>query len=337
MRPPDFDQLLTVLRGGEPDRPVLFELPVNGELIKRFAEPGVPEDWSGAASRYLALAWRNLGYDYMLCRGGRGFGFPSGEREKASSVSMNEGAVITDRATLEAYDWRDPERADYSALDAPPLPEGMQLIVWGPGGVLENAVSLVGYERLCYLSLDDPELLDDVFGEIGSRLVRYYELCAGYEAVGALMANDDWGFKTQTMFRPDDMRRWVISWHTRIAEVIHAAGKPAILHSCGNLTAVMDAVIGTIGYDAKHSFEDEIMPIEDVYERWGDRIAILGGIDVDFLCRATPEQIQRRCRAMLERAGGRGGYALGSGNSIPSYVPQENYIAMRDVAVQGVG
>jgi uroporphyrinogen decarboxylase len=31
---------------------------------------------------------------------------------------------------------------------------------------------------------------------------------------------------------------------------------------------------------------------------------------------------------MLDRASGRGGYALGSGNSIPTYVPQENYLAM---------
>ena len=31
---------------------------------------------------------------------------------------------------------------------------------------------------------------------------------------------------------------------------------------------------------------------------------------------------------MLERTSGRGGYMLGSGNSIPEYVPSENYLAM---------
>ena len=335
MRPPDFDQLLTVLRGGCPDRPVFFELGINGELIQRFAEPGVPEGWSGPGSRYLLLAWRNMGYDYMLCGAGGGFGFPSGERDKASSVSMNQGSLITDRESFEAYPWPNPDEADYSALEDPPLPEGMKLVVWGPGGVLENAVSLVGYERLCYLSLDDPDLMDDIFEAIGGRLARYYELSAGYESVGALMGNDDWGFKTQTMLRPDQMRRWVIPWHRRIVEAIHAAGKPAILHSCGNLETVMEDVIEDIGYDAKHSYEDQITPVEEAYERWGDRIAVLGGIDVDFLCRSTAEEIQERCRAMLARSEGRGGYALGSGNSIPAYVPQENFIAMREVAVEG--
>jgi uroporphyrinogen decarboxylase len=36
---------------------------------------------------------------------------------------------------------------------------------------------------------------------------------------------------------------------------------------------------------------------------------------------------------MLEQTSAKGGYALGSGNSIPYYVPQENYLAMIAAAV----
>jgi uroporphyrinogen decarboxylase len=333
VRPPDFNQLLKVLRREEPDRPVMFELPPNGELVQHFAEPGVEENWSGLGSEYLALAHRNMGYDYTMGTAG-GFAFPKGERERQESVSLNQGALITDRSSFEAYDWPDPDDCDYSALADPSLPEAMKLIVWGPGGVLENVIGLVGFERLCYLSLDDEQLVSEIFDAVGSRLVRYYEICAGYDSVGALMGNDDWGFKTQTMLRPDQMRRWVIPWHARIVEKIHAAGKPAILHSCGNLEAVMDDIIDVIGYDAKHSYEDQITPVEEAYERWGGRIAVLGGIDVDFLCRNEPDRIVERCRAMLERAGGRGGYALGSGNSIPGYVPVESFLAMRSAALE---
>ena len=81
-------------------------------------------------------------------------------------------------------------------------------------------------------------------------------------------------------------------------------------------------------YDARHSYEDNIMPVEEAYEKYNGRIAILGGIDLNFLCTQTPENIYRRSRGMLERSAERGGYALGSGNSIPAYVPYENYIAM---------
>ena len=52
------------------------------------------------------------------------------------------------------------------------------------------------------------------------------------------------------------------------------------------------------------------------------------GLDVDFLVRSEPEEITARARRMLEMAEEKGGYALGSGNSIPSYIPPEHYFAM---------
>ncbi len=251
------------------------------------------------------------------------------------SFLMRTFMAITDRASFESYDWTQPDESHFIFIRETRLPAGMKIITNTPSGVLENVVGLVGYERLCYWSVDDPELLGEVFDAVGSRLVRYYEVCAGYENVGACFVNDDWGFKTQTMLRPAGMRRYVVPWHKRIVEVIHAAGKPALLHSCGNLGELMEDVIEEIGFDAKHSFEDSILPIEDAYERWGARIALLGGIDVDFLCRSDPATIKARCRAMLERAADRGGYALGSGNSIPEYVPDDNFLAMTSVALDG--
>ena len=35
---------------------------------------------------------------------------------------------------------------------------------------------------------------------------------------------------------------------------------------------------------------------------------------------------------MIERSAERGSYALGTGNSVPGYVPQENYLAMTAAA-----
>ena len=334
-RQPDFEQFLKVVRRERPERPVMFEIGMSGRLTERFADPAIEPDWSMRADNaYRLSAHANAGYDGCIVRGSD-FGFPHGERQKASTVSLNQGALITDRAGFRAYPWPDPDAADYSSLREAVLPVGMKLIPWAPGGVLENAIGLVGFERLCMMLFDDPVLAGDVFDAIGSRLVRYFELCAPCPAAGALMVNDDWGFKTQTMLSPADMRRHVIPWHKRIVEAIHAAGKPALLHCCGNLEAVMEDIIEVIGYDAKHSWEDAIIPVEEAYERWGGRIAVLGGIDVDFLCRAGAAAVRERCGAMLRRAEERGGYALGSGNSLPDYVPDEGYLAMRQVALDG--
>lgn len=330
MRTPNFQNMLKVLRHEAPDRPTLFEFFLNPPLYERLSEMKVHDkDDYMASCEMMIKAYTKAGYDYTTVKGSD-FAFPQSTVRVERTRSLNDGAMIWDRETFEKYPWPDADKHDYSRLEkcASLLPEGMKLIVWGPGGVLENVIALVGYENLCYMIIDDPELAYDIFEAVGSRFIRYYELCAKYDTVGALISNDDWGFKNQPMLSPDDMRKYVFPWHKRIVEVIHAAGKPAILHSCGNLASVMDDIIDDIKYDGKHSYEDNIVPVEEAYERWGKRVAILGGLDMDFVCRSTPEDIIKRAKAMLERTAGRGSYALGTGNSVPEYLPQENYLAM---------
>jgi len=181
--------------------------------------------------------------------------------------------------------------------------------------------------------LQDPELTAQIFDGIGSRLVEFYSIVAAMDSVGACIVNDDWGFKTNTMFPPEMMEQFVFPYTRTIVEVIHKQGKPAILHSCGNLNEIMDVVIDDLKLDGKHSFEDAIIPVEKAYGQWHDRIAIMGGIDMDFLARKTPEEIRLRARKLLELTFDPGGFALGSGNSIPDYVPAENYLAMIRAAV----
>jgi len=321
---PDFSNLLKVLRRETPSRPTLFEFYLNDQLYDRLVR-------NDAVDREFKVipAFRNAGYDYATFHV-PGFNFPSGESAQEQTRSINEGGGIQDRSSFESYPWPDPDEADYAAIERAQehLPRGMKLIVPGPKGVLENTIDLVGYQNLCMLMLDDEQLVYDIFEAIGRRLARFYELAVQHESVGACISNDDWGFKTQTMLSPHDMRRFVFPWHKEIVQNVHKADKPVILHSCGYFEEIIDDIAEDIGYDARHSYEDAIMPVEEAYEHFHDRIAILGGIDLDFLCRSTPREVYNRSRDMLDRTAERGGYALGSGNSVPDYVPQENYFAM---------
>ena len=63
---------------------------------------------------------------------------------------------------------------------------------------------------------------------------------------------------------------------------------------------------------------------------YGGRIGLIGGIDVDFLCRATEEQVRARTRFIIEECVQGGGWCLGTGNSVANYVPLDNYLAMLD-------
>jgi uroporphyrinogen decarboxylase len=116
----------------------------------------------------------------------------------------------------------------------------------------------------------------------------------------------------------------------KLADIAHAHNKPFCLHACGNLEQVMDDLIDYVGIDAKHSYEDVFMPVTEAKRRYGDRIAILGGVDVDVLARSSEEEVREYTRRVIRECGPGGGYALGSGNSWNGYIKIENYLTMLD-------
>ncbi|HHY82890.1 MAG TPA: hypothetical protein GX505_09475 [Clostridiales bacterium] len=327
-RVPDFDNILAVLNCEVPKRHTLFEFFMNDNLYREVTGRTPSYNDNLDVLKYHIDAFAACGYDYAPVWGK--MSFKQAARKKKETISLNEGSVIYDRETFENYEWPDPSLDDYSYLEQirSYLPGNMKLMIVGPNGLLENAISLVGYERLCIMIYEDENLVIDIFNKIGSILLKYYDITAQYDSVGIVMSNDDWGFKTQTMLSPQQLRKYVFPWHKKIVQTAHKYGKPAVLHSCGYADEIMNDIIYDMGYDGKHSFEDSIRSIEDSYEKWGGKIALLGGVDVDFLIRSSVEDITRRSRNLLEMAKYAGGYALGSGNSIPDYVPMEKYFAM---------
>lgn len=329
-RRPDFENnLLKVLKGERPDRATLCEPFVSWKKITRFSQISLPIDTALDQLRMTVSAMAYLGYDYAPCHASS-LTFSPIKAAKKQTKSLNDVSVISDWESFEKYEWPDMKAQDYSKIEkiAPYLPDGMKILVLGPGGVLENVMELVGYDNLCYMLYDEPELVKEIFDNVGSRIVEYYNSVAGADTVGVLVSNDDWGFNTQSFLSPEMMREYLFPWHKKIVETIHSYGKPVILHSCGNYSQVIDDVIDDLKYDARHSYEDNIIPVEDAYESLNGRIAVVGGIDVNYLAKKTPEEIENRCRLMLERSWERGGYALGSGNSIADYISDENYLAM---------
>ena len=226
--PADFNNLLSVLRCEVPARPTLFEFILNDKLFSRAAPGPEPADLMSGLRRNIAAFYR-LGFDHATVQV-PGFGFKDTiVRRSAATISLNEGAVIHNRQDFEAFAWPDPETAGYEVLDQiqPDLPRGMKLIPFSPDGVLENVINLVGFEALCFMLVDDPALVEDIFEQVGARLLRYFEKSIRHDCIGACMVNDDWGFKTSTFLSIAAMRRLVFPWHKQIVEACHGNGQTA--------------------------------------------------------------------------------------------------------------
>ena len=340
---PDFQRLEKVLRrDGEPDRVPFYELGSNiiHSVLQRLgkwedtSDTNLTDEERQKRERQNAETYAlSLGYDYVNV-GGSGFGFPQAERAVGMTSQGQRGYLkgdthmIASRGDFEKYPWPDMKKIDYSPLESAEqrMPKKMKGIA-GSSGVLENTMWLLGYEGISLLLYDDDELVKDVFDAVGSRIVEYVGTCASYDAVGAVQLGDDLGFKTQTMLSPEILRKYLFPWHHRLVEAVHAHGKPIILHACGNLGEVMEDIIGC-GWDARHSFEDQIEPIWEAKERWGDRIAVLGGFDMDKISRMTEQQIREHTRFLISKCAPGGGWALGTGNTVANYIPVDNFLTM---------
>ena len=345
--------LRCITRQGTPDRVHLIELIIDSEVKNAVCEryhllEGLDPADPFFLYRKQIIVQRFLGYDYVICPGSVGESLDStlttyhqtttdtAELQRSagrSFVDEHRGPIMS-WSDFEAYSWPDPTTYSTRALEwfSANLPEDMCLIGGLVGSIFENLSWLMGYEPLCIALYEQRDLVKAISSHLIEMYASELQQILKFERVKLIWGSDDMGYKTGTMISPKDLREFVLPGHKRLARMAHDSGRPYILHSCGKLDRIMDDLIDDVGIDGKHSFEDTIADVRDLKSTLGQRIALLGGLDIDFLCRASQIEIRQRVRDTLSICQPGGGYCLGTGNTVANYVPLDNYLAMLDEA-----
>jgi uroporphyrinogen decarboxylase len=349
MKPsPDYTRLLRAInRSGDPYDVPFLELVADPEFIAAYLDENVPMTWNQRVDRDLWKAsidqkirfWHPLGYEAIWQ--GPAIDFPrvpmllsddTAQYTRSTREWFNESkGCITSWAEYDVYPWSTSKDVDYFPLEymSEQLPEGMG--IFGQlDGVYESLSWMMGYETLCLSLYDQPDLVAAICQSIEEVYVPLARSMAQMDRVIGLWMGDDLGFKTGTLISPRHLRQYILPVQSKIAAIAHEFGKPFLLHSCGNLATIMDDLIDTVGIDAKQSFEDQILPVEDFCSRYQDRVCTIGGLDIDLLARGSEEQIRKRTHQILEACAPSKAYMLGSGNTITNYIPIANFLAMLD-------
>jgi len=344
-----------ILRKRIPSRVHFVELHIDTEVIRYFTEKEFDQKWiepsltKDRKSREVAIknyieCWYRLGYDCLRFTSDFRFSgslpFTSKRRlaedtallskEKRGWVEERKG-IITSWQDFERYSWPSLSKLDLWPYEftSQNLPQGMGIFASFSPGIFEILSNeLFGLETLSYLLYDKPDLVRATADRVGELIYGAYKKVIGLDNLVGFFQGEDMGFKTATLISPDALKKYILPWHKRFAQLAHDNGLLYILHSCGYIESIMEDLIEDVKIDAKHSFEDAIMPVAEFKRRYGDRISVLGGVDVNKLCQLKEKELRQYIREIIDECMPGGGYALGSGNSITNYIPIENYLIM---------
>jgi len=339
---PDFRRFEAALARQEPDRVPFAEISVDYEIMTQFlGAPVLPDDLA-AQVRF----WREAGYDYIPLTAGM---MQPGRVTEESHVSrVLRGILLADSADARrSDDWNlerkawiesedDFERFPWQAMGAPDfrkfhavqahLPAGMKIVVL-TGKIFTLAWMLMGFENFCVQLLLEPAFVDRVLRRVAEIQLRTLEAAVRIPNVGAVWCVDDLAFGSGPMLSPAAFRRHLFPWYEEVARVSRAAGLHLLFHTDGVIWDLIDDLLA-VGVEALHPIDPTCMDIEEVKERVGRRVCLVGNVSNELLCTGTPDEVAAVTRRRLRRLAPGGGYCLSAGNSVPHWTRIDNYRAM---------
>lgn len=256
--------------------------------------------------------------------------------QKGKALQGLTDGIINDRDDFARFPfeglrhrYREKFEAQFLALEQV-MPAGMKLVGGVGNGVFEILQDFCSLEGLCFILRLDPDLFANLCRSVGEVMEAVWSdvLDRFSDLFGVCRFGDDLGYKMSTILDPNDIKNFIFPEYKRLINLIHKKGKPFLFHSCGNIFKLMEGLILEVGIDAKHSNEDVIAPFSEWVERYGDRIGNFGGVDLSFLQTEDEEAVRKYSLHIIRQSLGRGGFAFGSGNSIPAGTPVENFLAM---------
>jgi uroporphyrinogen decarboxylase len=92
----------------------------------------------------------------------------------------------------------------------------------------------------------------------------------------------------------------------------------------------------SLGIAGLHPNEKGAMDIRAMKREHGNRICLLGNVDLNILGLGTPQDVQQEVYELIQDVGPGGGYIVTSGNTLAGYLRPENVLALSR-AVQAYG
>lgn len=239
-----------------------------------------------------------------------------------------EGVAIGPDRRIPPFEPFDPEQCRRRLAGYRAHPWTDKCIVTGIMGLFMPSYYMRGETDLLYDLMDNEGFCRELAEQIAQR---QYEVAVTAAAATdafdtALWIYDELATNKGPLISPRTFERVYYPVYKKLLGRLKAAGiRHIVLHCDGNSTLLLDMLVDA-GFNGLQSLAPTAgMWLPDIRKKYGNRLALIGGMDnIHTLATGTRAEIERQAAELLEVAR-EGGVILGT-HSIDYDIPVENYV-----------
>lgn len=175
-----------------------------------------------------------------------------------------------------------------------------------------------------------PSLVRKIIDHYTDIAISYGKAALDFGA-DAIMMCVDYGYSRGPWMSPKDFRTFIKTALRRQVLAFKGKGGFAILHSDGNINAILDDIVDA-GIDAYQGIDIIAgMDLKSVKERFGDRICLIGNFNPKIIDYGSKKEVYDEVLRCLRDGAPGGGYIFSTSANLSSSFNGENFIFMLKV------
>lgn len=193
-------------------------------------------------------------------------------------------------------------------------------------GAFDTIAPMCGHENLLMGMAADPDWVRHMAGLYSDMTVQLLEVLFAREGLpDGLWVWDDLGYKHTPFMSTQMYRELVMPAHKKLFDFAHSHKLPVVLHCDGFVEALIPSLIEA-GINCLQPIEVKAgMDLLRIKKNYGDKIALIGGMDERVLETNDLAAVQRELEAKVPAAMAGGGYVLQVDHSVSHLVEYDTY------------
>lgn len=204
--------------------------------------------------------------------------------------------------------------------------EDNRFFCWSGINVFESMHPVCGHEHMLVGMALDPDWIHDMADKYSKITIELMETLFAKEGKpDGIWFYEDLGYKGTPFISPDMYKEILFPYHKRTMDYAHSLGLPVIFHCCGFIEPLIPGLIEA-GIDCLQTIEVKagMDPIR-INKNYGDKISLMGGIDVRALYSNDKSIIDKELESKIPILKQGFNFMLHSDHSIPKTVNYESY------------